>query len=79
MSFDSFLIKAMALLVNSSFVSSFISSDFSSFVLNTFPLNAKIPFSKKPIISLLALKNFTADSKTFFSLLFLTFFRAVVF
>ena len=44
MSFDSLSIKAMALLMNSSFVSSFISSGFSSFVWNTLPLNGKIPF-----------------------------------
>ena len=44
MSFDSLSIKAMALLMKPSFVSSFISSDFSSFVLNTLPLNGKIPF-----------------------------------
>ena len=46
MSFDSFSIKAMALLMNPSFVFSFISSDFPSFVLNTLSLYRKITFLK---------------------------------
>ena len=74
MSFHSLSIKAMALLMNPSFVSSFISSDFSSFVLNTLPLYGKDPFPKEPIISYLAPNNFIADFRTlFFSSIFFYF------
>ena len=64
MPLDFILIKIIPSLID---YSSDSSSDFSSFVLNTLPLYEKIPFSKKPIISLLASNNFIADSKTLFS------------
>ena len=66
-----FRVLLMCFLNYSSDFSRNFSSDFASFVLNTLPLNKKIPFSKKPIIFSLTRNNSPADSRTlFFSFLF---------
>ena len=81
MFFDSLSIKAITLLINPFFVSFFITSDFSSFVLNTLPLQGKVPFSEKPIIYFLASNNSIADFRTLFlsSISFFLGFCVVVF
>ena len=48
------------------FSSSGFSFNSSSFVLNTLPLNEKIPFSKKPIMFFLTRNNSSADFKAVF-------------